>query len=123
MPATINSVCHFALLAQADAAARPDGLAGLLVGPMLPMLVIGLLFYLMVLRPEKKKRNDHTELVSNLKKNDRVQTIGGILGTIVNAPKTGDEVVIKVDESSNTKLRVLRSAISRVDTGEKSNNE
>jgi len=47
-----------------------------------------------------------------LKKNDRIVTIGGILGTVMNVQK--DEVTIRVDESTNTKLRMQRNAIARV---------
>jgi preprotein translocase YajC subunit len=47
-----------------------------------------------------------------LKKNDRVQTIGGILGTVLEVSDT--EVVLKIDEANNTKIRVLPSAVSKV---------
>ena len=53
-------------------------------------------------------------MLEALQKNDRVVTIGGIYGVVVNAAKGTEDVMIRVDESSNTKLRVLRSAISRV---------
>ena len=82
------------------------------------MLAVGALFYFMILRPERTKRNVHAELVSNLKKNDRVVTIGGIFGTVVNAQKDSEEIVIKVDESVNAKLRIRRSAVSQVITDE-----
>ena len=80
----------------------------------LPVAVIGIMFYLMLVRPERKKRAELTELLGNLKKNDRVVTIGGIFGTIVNAQQGSEEVTLKVDETSNTKLRLRRSAISQV---------
>ena len=51
---------------------------------------------------------------SNLKKNDRIVTIGGIYGTVVNINSDIDEVTIRVDEGTNTKIRMMRSAISRV---------
>ena len=47
-----------------------------------------------------------------LKKNDRVQTIGGIIGTVVSTK--GDEVTLRVDESNNTKLTLVRKAIQHV---------
>ena len=47
-----------------------------------------------------------------VKKGDKVRTIGGILGTVVDI--RDDEVVIKVDEATNTKLHLVRSAISKV---------
>ena len=73
------------------------------------MLVV---FYAIVLtgnRKEKKKRKD---MLASLKKNDRVMTIGGIIGSVVSA---GDsEVTLKVDESANVKITVTRSAIQKV---------
>lgn len=110
------------LLAQAKAA---DGDGGLLqsifASPILPFALIGIVFYLMMMRPEQRKRKAQEELLSQLKKNDRVITIGGIAGTVVNAAPGSTFVTLRVDDSNNTRLRVLRSAISRVgepDVGE-----
>ena len=60
-------------------------------------------------RGEESKRND---MLKNMKRGDRVQTIGGILGTVVDVRDT--EVVLKVDESANAKLRFVREAIKLV---------
>ena len=51
-------------------------------------------------------------MLAGLKRNDRVQTIGGVLGTVVEARE--HEVILKVDESSNTKMRFNRAAIKEV---------
>ena len=83
-----------------------------------PWIVMGVLFYVMLIRPERKKRAELDGLLTGLKKNDRVVTIGGIFGTVVNAPQGSEDVTLKVDESTNTRLRVLRSSISRVVTTE-----
>jgi preprotein translocase subunit YajC len=48
--------------------------------------------------------------MQTLSKSDRVQTIGGIIGTVVDIKD--DEVTLKIDESNNTKMKILRSAIS-----------
>ena len=93
--------------------AGPGG-GGLLEPSMLlPLLVIGALFYLMLIRPERKKRKELQKVLDELKENERVVTIGGIIGTIVGFGKTKDEVILRVDEKTNTRIRVLRSAISR----------
>ena len=76
--------------------------------------MIAVLFYFLMIRPERRKRAELTAMLQNLKKNDRVVTIGGIYGTIVNAQQDLDEVTIKVDENTNTKLRMQRAAIARV---------
>jgi preprotein translocase subunit YajC len=85
-----------------------------------PFLVIGLLFYFLMIRPEKRKRAEVAQMQDTLKKNDRVVTIGGILGVVVNTQAGSNEVTIRVDDNNNTRIRVLRSSISRVLTEEKS---
>jgi preprotein translocase subunit YajC len=54
-------------------------------------------------------------MLSALKKNDRVVTIGGIKGIVTNVQRDADEVTINVDESSGTKLRVTVASIARVE--------
>jgi preprotein translocase subunit YajC len=88
-----------------------------------PLILMAVLFYLMVIRPERKRRSETEKMLSELKKNDRVVTIGGIYGTIVNAPKDASDITIKVDESTNTRLRILRSSVSRVLTTENATDE
>jgi preprotein translocase subunit YajC len=96
--------------------ANPSG--GMLT-MLMPLLLIGVLFYFMLIRPEKRKQSEVARMQQNLKKNDRVVTIGGIIGVVVNAAQGSDEVTIRVDENSNTRVRVLRSAVSRILSSEK----
>ena len=65
-----------------------------------------------VFRSKRTQDKKRTDMLSALKRGDRVQTIGGILGTVVEARDA--DVLLKVDESSNTKIRFSRSAIHRV---------
>ncbi len=78
---------------------------------LLPMIAIFVVIYLLLLRGPRKQQQQHKQMVQSLKKNDRVRTIGGIYGVV--ADVKGDEVVLKVDESSNTKIRVSTSAINK----------
>lgn len=79
----------------------------------LTLLVLGLIvLYLFVFRTKRTQDKQRKDMLSNLKRGDKVQTIGGILGTVLEARDT--EVVLKVDEGSNTKMRFARSAIHRV---------
>lgn len=61
---------------------------------------------------QKKIRREHEALMSSLTKHDRVQTSGGIIGTI--QEMHGDELVLKVDESSGTRIRFSKGSISKV---------
>lgn len=77
------------------------------------------LFYVMVLLPEKRRKQEAAKKLEQLKKNQRVVTIGGIHGVIVSAPADADTVVIRTDESSGQRLKINRSAISTVVDDEK----
>ena len=77
-------------------------------------IIIGLMFlvmYMILFRGPRKKQQQHKQMVQSLVKNDKVRTIGGIIGTVVDIK--GDEVTLKVDESNNTKIRIAASAIGR----------
>jgi len=91
---------------------RPKGIfdSGIIWVLMMMFVVI----YFVMMRPQKKKQQQHKQMLGNLKKSDRVRTIGGIIGTVVDV--RDDEVVVKIDEASNTKIRFQRSAIGTVIT-------
>jgi len=84
---------------------------------LMPIVMIGVLFYLLIVRPEKRKQSDVAKMQANLKKNDHVVTAGGILGVVVNASQGANEVTLRVDD--NTRIRVLRSSILRVVSADK----
>ena len=77
----------------------------------LPIILIFVVVYLFMLRGPRKQQQKHKQMVQELNKNDRVRTIGGILGTVVDV--RGDEVTLKVDETNNTKIRISTSAIGK----------
>ncbi len=76
-----------------------------------PMILIFVVLYLLMMRGPRKQQQQHKQMVQTLQKNDRVRTIGGILGTVVDIK--GDEVTLKIDESNNTKIKVNTSAIGK----------
>jgi preprotein translocase subunit YajC len=80
----------------------------------LPIVAIGLVFYFLVIGPANKQRKKQQEMLGTLKKGDRVLTSGGIYGTIQGVEP--DAVYLKIAE--NVKVKVARSAISSVVTGE-----
>ena len=69
------------------------------------------MFYLILFRGPRKKQQKHRQMVQTLQKNDRVRTIGGIIGVVVDVKD--DEITLKVDESNNTKIKVISSAIGK----------
>ena len=75
-----------------------------------PLIVLFLLFYFIILKPEKNKQKEHKQKIANLKKNDQVVTAGGIHATIVNVKES--TVVVRIDD--NVKIEVNKEAVSTV---------
>ncbi len=82
----------------------------------LPLILIFVVMYMFLFRGPKKKQQQHQKMVQSLRRNDKVRTIGGIIGTVIDVKD--DEITLKVDESNNTKIRVTPGAISKTLLGE-----
>lgn len=83
---------------------------------LIPLLLVGLIFYFIVIRPQSKERKQREAQLKSLKKHDKVVTNAGIHGTVVALEE--DVVTLRVDEKSNVRIRFSRSAIWQVLTGE-----
>lgn len=74
---------------------------------LFPLLMIFIVFYFLLIRPQKSKEKEHKQMLANLTKNQEVVTSGGIHGTIVNVKEK--TVILRVDE--NVKIEVEKSCI------------
>ena len=75
------------------------------------ILMVGVFFFIMM-RGNRSQQKKKEAMLNAMKKNDRVMTIGGIVGTIVQV--RDNEVVLKVDEATNTKVTFIKRAIQQV---------
>lgn len=91
-----------------EIAAQPAAGGGGILGLVLPFVLMFVIFYFLLIRPQQKKQKTRNAMLSALKKGDKVVTIGGLHGTIVEI--TDDVVVLKVNDV--TKLTFDRSSIS-----------
>ena len=80
--------------------------------PMMPVFLLIILLYVFMFRTKKGEQSKRQEMIKSMKKGDEVQTIGGEFGRVMDIKD--DRVLIKVDESSNTKIWYSRSSIHRV---------
>jgi len=109
------------LLAEKAAdAPKPQGGSNIVM-MLMPWIAIGFLFYLLLIRPQRQEQAKRKEMLAAVKKNDRVITAGGIHGVVANVNADANEVTVKVDESTGTKLRFTFNSISHVITDEASN--
>lgn len=101
------------IIAQAQTTSQPAPRIGdVFMSQVFPLLLMMGVFFYFMWRSQKRERQKFEDMLSTLKRNDRVVTIGGIFGTVVEVRDL--EVVLKVDESNNIKIRFARSAIKEV---------
>jgi preprotein translocase subunit YajC len=77
------------------------------------------IFYFVLLRPQRKQRKDHEELVRSLKKGDEIVTAGGVIGEVVHIQMSGKDGAATMDDritikSADTRLLIERGRITRV---------
>ena len=112
----LNKLADAAATAGAEAAAEEMSGGAMVIYTivqMLPMLLIFLVFWFLLIRPQRKKDKEAQQMLKNLKHGDRVCTIGGIYGTIVRIKD--DVLTIEVGEAK-TQLTIARWAVKNIDT-------
>jgi len=97
-----GAVADLARQAGGAQAARPN-----MLGALLPFVLVFVIFYLLIIMPQRKKQKKHLELVENLKAGDRIITTAGIFGTVMGVQK--DLIELKI--SSNTNIKITKSAV------------
>ncbi len=92
------------------AAAAPGGVGSLMqgVGQFLPLILIFLVFYFLLIRPQQKKAKEHQNYLSNLKRGDKVITSGGIYGQIASL----SDGVVTLEIADNVRIKLTRGAIA-----------
>jgi len=80
------------------------------LGPFVPLILLFVIFYFLLIRPQQKQQKKRQEMLKNLKKGDRVVTIGGIHGVI----KEIDDTIISLRVADNLNLKFARAAVDRV---------
>jgi preprotein translocase subunit YajC len=77
----------------------------------LPLIVIFVIFYFMLIRPQQKKMKEHQAMLGALRKGDRVVTAGGIFGTVIKVEE-GDEVLVEI--ATGVTVRAQKSSLGAV---------
>jgi preprotein translocase subunit YajC len=93
------------------AAASPNSASAIFIG-ILPWLLIFVIFYMLMIRPQQKRMKEHQATIAAVKKGDEVITGGGIRGRVT---KVMDEDV-EVEIGQNTRVRIVKATLSHVVT-------
>jgi preprotein translocase subunit YajC len=88
-------------------AAPPGTGAGGLLGSILPILLIGLIFYFLLIRPQSKRLKEHRSMLDALQRGDEIITNGGLIGKVKKV--SDDELTVNF---GGTDMKVLRSMVS-----------
>jgi preprotein translocase subunit YajC len=88
---------------------------------LLPLILIFVVFYFLLIRPQQKKMKEHREMLGQLKRGDRVVTAGGIVATITKVKDGSDEIEAEI--APNVKVMVVRGTIGSVLRPEAANDE
>ena len=79
------------------------------IGQFIPLILIFVIFYFFLIRPQQKKVKDHKAMVETLKRGDEIITSGGIIGTV---ERVMEDDRIEVLIAENTKVQIIRSTIT-----------
>ncbi len=77
----------------------------------IPLILICIIFYFFLIRPQQKRLKEHNQMVNELKKNDVVVTAGGLVGKVV---KLHDEDIIHIEVAKSVTLQIVKSTITSV---------
>ncbi len=88
------------------------GVASSPIAAILPFVLIFILFYFLILRPQQKQQREKQELLKNLKRGDSVITVGGIYGRILNVA----EDIVTLEIAKGVNVRVSRGSISGLES-------
>lgn len=102
-----NLMSHLPVILQA--ANRQQG--GSVFWTFLPFILIFLIIYFLMIRPQSKKQKELQRMIASLKKGDKVVTVGGIYGTIAGVKEKEGTFILKVDD--NVKIEISKSAVAR----------
>lgn len=78
---------------------------------LMPLLLIFVVFWFFLIRPQQKKAKDHREMVSTVRRGDQVVTGGGMMGKVT---KVLDENTVQVELAENVRVKVISSTLSDV---------
>ncbi len=80
---------------------------------LVPIMMMGAILYFFILRPQRQKERHRLDMLANLKKSDRVVTVGGLHGIVTMIKEK--EVVLQIDETKDVKVKVDKDAIVSVE--------
>ena len=76
------------------------------------MIIMFAVMYFLIIRPQKQKEKKRQEMITNVRKQDRIVTAGGVHGVVVSVKE--NEVIVRIDDTKDVKIKVDKSALTSV---------
>jgi len=77
---------------------------------LFPLVLIFIIFYFLLIRPQKQKEKEHQKMIAGINKNDEIVTLGGIHGTVVNVKEK--TLILRIDE--NVKMEIDKNSVAYI---------
>jgi preprotein translocase subunit YajC len=100
------------LISPAYAQATGGDPTSLFQNPLIPLVLVFVIFYFLLIRPQSKRAKEHKAMLEAIRRGDRIVTNGGIIGTV--AKVIPDSRELEVDLAENVRVRVIRDMVSSV---------
>jgi preprotein translocase subunit YajC len=100
------------LISPAYAQAAAPAAGGDMFMSLLPLLLIFVVFYFLLIRPQQTKMKQHRQMIENLKKGDQIVTSGGIVGKVVRIEQSDSSLMVEI--APNVQVKVIRSTVADV---------
>lgn len=78
----------------------------------LPLVLILVIMYLLMIRPQAKKQKEHRQMLNTIEKGDKILTAGGIIGTVAGIKEKENTLLLKISE--NVKIEITRSSVAQL---------
>lgn len=98
----------FSSVAYAQAVPAAGGSEGSMLATLIPFGLIFIVFYFLLILPQQKKAKSHKQMLENLKKGDRVVTVGGVIGSVTSI----NQDVVTLQIADNVKIKVIRDGVT-----------
>ncbi len=96
-----------------------EGQQGNPIGMFLPLILIFLIMWLLIFRPQAKKQKQHQKMIQEVVTGDRIMTVGGLYGTVKGFKEDNKVIILEIDK--NVKVEFLKSSISQNFSAEERN--
>ena len=106
------------MFSNAFAQSAGSSAGGFSIGGLIPFILIFVIFYFLLIRPQQKRVKEHKLMVQNLKRGDSIVTAGGIVGKIVKSTENS-EVLINIDAFTKNDIKDVKKLVLELHQGKK----